>query len=102
MVNIKSYEEYLSEISFETVDDYLELTVGMVDSIENKKGYVIEGEYEVYICRNFEPMKFFNQQMIMESTTIYNVIDTFGMIMFKGSAEEVVEYVGGFFSEEVL
>lgn len=100
MVIIQSYEEYLSEISFEVVNDYLDLTVDLVEGIENKKGFVIEGEYDIYICRNFEPVKILNQIITMESTMVYNVIDAFGMIMFKGSAEEVVEYIDGFFSDD--
>ena len=99
---MKSYVDYLGEIEFVVLDNPDQLTEDMLKQLENKKGFVINGEYEVYVTRKFEPMQILNQFVIMEHTETFNVIDMFGMIMYQGTINEVIEYVEGFYSEEVF
>lgn len=98
----QTYKEYLGEIEFTVIESVEELTEEMLYDLETKTGYVIEGEYDIYLCKKFEPMEFLNQLVVMEKVNEFYVVDMLGIIMFDGSAEEVIQYVEGFFNEEEI
>lgn len=102
---MESYEEYLGKITFTVLEDESQLTEEMLFNLDTKQGFVIEGDegkYDVYISRKFEPMKILNHVSVFESINEYYIIDAFGVIMFKGESNDVIEYVQGFFSEDEI
>lgn len=100
---MKSYMEYLAEIELDDIE-LNDLTVEKLINLETKKGYSIVGEdsVSVSLMRKFEPMSILNTVTIFEKMNEFIVVDPFGLTMYEGPVEEVVEFVEGFYSEEDL
>lgn len=98
---MKSYMEYLSEVLFEDIE-LQDLTVEKLINLEPKNGVSIVGQdgIEISLMRKFEPMTILNTVSVFEKVDEFIVIDSFGITMYKGSVEDVVEFAKGFYSEE--
>ena len=98
---MKSYMEYLSEVLFEDIE-LEDLTVEKLLSLELKNGLSITGQDSVSVAlmRKFEPMEILNTVSVLEKVDEFIVIDPFGYTMYEGTADDVIGFVQGFYSDE--
>ena len=98
---MKTYVEYLSEVLFEAIQ-LSELTFEKLSNLELKNGVFIvdQGNIKISLMHKFEPMSILNTVNIFEKAYEFIVIDPFGIIMYEGTAEDVISYANGFYSND--
>lgn len=96
------YSRYLSEIDFEEIQlDFLD--TNRIMSIETKKGIVLSlpNTTDLWITRKITMMNVLNVPTAMESALDeFEIRDSFGMVIWEGTAEETYQYSVGFAKEE--
>lgn len=96
------YSRFLSEINFEDIQlDFLD--TNKITSIETKKGIVLclPNTTDLWITRKITIMNVLNVPTIMESALDeFEIRDSFGMVIWEGTAEETYQYTVGFAKEE--
>ena len=92
------YNTYMEEIKFEEIEKE-SLTDKKILAIESKHGIVIltESSTDLWITRKISVMEILRIPTIMESMLDeFQLRDSFGMILWEGTAEEIKEFVSGF------
>jgi hypothetical protein len=91
---------HLQEVSFNRVP-LDKLSTEDLYSLENKEGLVVvEGNTtKLWLVRDMSIHNILGVNTVMESTNTFAIMDDFGVMIWSGDAESVVEYVKGFFSE---
>lgn len=92
-------DEYYSKIEFESISD-VPTAQNLID-LEEKKGIAIDtGTTSLWLSRKIDIIKFMNIPTAMEIIHEFMIRDNFGMVMYVGSPEEIVEFVTGFIEED--
>lgn len=92
--------EHLQEVNFNRVPLSV-LTTDELNSLESKEGLVVvEGNTtKLWLVRELSVHNILGVNTVMESVNTFAIFDDFGMQIWSGDAESVVEYVKGFFEE---
>ena len=88
--------KYLNEMQFEVIEGG-ELTIQKLEQLPSKQGFVCTTEsIDLCVFRKLTLIPILGIETVMESTSEYTIIDSFGMTLWVGSSREVCEYVQGF------
>lgn len=92
--------KYLNEMDFEVINGR-ELTTTKLEELPVKEGVVCTtNSTDLCIFRKLVSLPILGIETVMESTTEYTIVDSFGMTLWVGSSQEVYEYVQGFINEK--
>lgn len=92
-------EEYHKTIEFAVIGSD-ELTVKEVEGLDTKEGFVIETKStDLWIRRELKIYDVLGHLTVMEDASNYAILDSFGISMWTGDANSVVEFVVGWFEE---
>jgi hypothetical protein len=89
-------EAYLKEMFFEeiTFDD---LNKKRLELLNEKEGLIIHTDNtSLWVLRKLSVQSILNTETVMESLQEFTVMDSFGVAIWSGDSESVIEYVDGF------
>lgn len=93
-------KKYVEKINFEEVDGS-EVTTDSLENLDEKKGYVCPTKTtDLWVYRTLAVMDVLGVPTVMESTSEFTVMDSFGLVLWTGDANSVLEYITGFTEEK--
>lgn len=87
---------YASEVEFEELE-VKDLTIKKIESLEVKKGIIILTKTtNLWVLRELSIHSILNQNVVMESINSFSILDNFGIQMWNGDSNSILEFVEGF------
>ena len=95
------FENYYSEVDFKTYKE-IPTAQNLID-LETKKGIVINTRTtSLWLSRSLKVMDFLGIATTMESIKEFMIRDDLGSILYKGTPEEIIDYVKGWTDRDSL
>lgn len=95
-------KEYVAGINFEVIE-IESLNAERIDSLEIKNGLVYETDTtDLWVLRELAIVDMLGIPTVMESSTNFIIMDSFGITIWSGDAASVAEYIKGWDSEEEI
>ncbi|MEB9857255.1 hypothetical protein P4K23_28115 [Bacillus cereus] len=94
--------KYIEDMNFEEVNANF-IKIEQIEKLESKKGIVCPtNTTDLWISRNLSVIDVIGIPTVMESTSEYMILDSFGVLIWSGDAAEIVGYIQGFIEEKEL
>ncbi|EOP32335.1 hypothetical protein [Bacillus cereus] len=95
-MNNEMNKKYIEHMNFEQVDGNT-LTIEQIENLMSKKGFVCPTRTtDLWISRKLSIIDVLGIPTVMESTSEYMILDSFGMSIWNDDATGIIEYVKGF------
>ncbi|PEK88196.1 hypothetical protein CN594_07920 [Bacillus toyonensis] len=94
--------KYIEDMNFEEVNAS-SIKIEQIKKLESKKGIVCPtNTTDLWVSRNLSVIDVIGIPTVMESTSEYMILDSFGVLIWSGDAAEIFGYIQGFIEEKEL
>ncbi|MGR9635248.1 hypothetical protein ACU82A_30110 [Bacillus cereus] len=99
-MNNEMLRKYIEDMNFEEVNAN-SIKIEQIEKLESKNGIVCPtNTTDLWISRNLSVIDVIGIPTVMESTSEYMILDSFGVLIWSGDAAGIVGYVQGFIEEK--
>ncbi|MED2209988.1 hypothetical protein P4V95_21685 [Bacillus thuringiensis] len=89
-------QKYVEEINFEQVEN-LFLTLEKIENLKSQQGVVCPTKTtDLWISRKLSVIEVLGIPTVIESTTEYVILDSFGSLLWVDDANGTLDYIKGF------
>lgn len=88
--------KYIEDMNFEEVNAN-SIKIEQIEKLESKKGIVCPtNTTDLWISRNLSVIDVIGIPTVIENTSEYIILDSFGVLIWSGDATEIFGYIQGF------
>lgn len=89
-------KKHIESIEFQEIDLQI-LSVEKIEHLTKSNGYVLETKNtKLWVLRETTIQYLLGIATVMESVNTYSIMDDFGVTIWRGAADTVLEFVKGF------